>query len=101
MADMRRRSPEPPQGAPQIQFKPGIANETLRELAPLLALRLAVEAITEGDPPWPERSWNKYSPSLRTTPSPPSQAASASLLAYWLTGTDPHLTRLTQWLQPA
>jgi hypothetical protein len=37
MADMRRRSPEPPPGAPQIQFKPGIANEMLRELAPLLA----------------------------------------------------------------
>jgi len=37
MADMRRRGPEPPPGAPQIQFKPGIANEMLRELAPLLA----------------------------------------------------------------
>jgi hypothetical protein len=37
MADMRRRSPEPPPGAPQIQLKPGLANETLRELAPLLA----------------------------------------------------------------
>jgi len=37
MADMRRRGPEPPPGAPHIQFKPGIANEMLRELAPLLA----------------------------------------------------------------
>jgi hypothetical protein len=37
MADMRRRSPEPPPGPPQIEFKPGIAKETLRELAPLLA----------------------------------------------------------------
>jgi hypothetical protein len=37
MADMRRRSPEPPPGAPQIEFKPGIAKEMLRELAPLLA----------------------------------------------------------------
>jgi hypothetical protein len=37
MADMRRRHPEPPPGAPQIQFKPGLANEMLRELAPLLA----------------------------------------------------------------
>ena len=34
---MRRRGPEPPPGPPQIQFKPGIAKETLRELAPLLA----------------------------------------------------------------
>lgn len=37
MADMRRRRPEPPPGAPQIQLKPGLAQETLRELAPLLA----------------------------------------------------------------
>lgn len=37
MADMRRRSPEPPPGAPQTQFKPGLADQTLRELAPLLA----------------------------------------------------------------
>ncbi|HEY5474939.1 MAG TPA: hypothetical protein VIK32_17355 [Candidatus Limnocylindrales bacterium] len=37
MADMRRLSPEPPPGAPQIQHKPGLANEMLRELAPLLA----------------------------------------------------------------
>lgn len=37
MTDMRRRHPEPPPGAPQIQFKPGLANEMLRELAPLLA----------------------------------------------------------------
>jgi hypothetical protein len=37
MADMRRRTPEPPPGLPQIQLKPGLAKETLRELAPLLA----------------------------------------------------------------
>ena len=37
MPDMRRQHPEPPPGAPQIQFKPGLANEMLRELAPLLA----------------------------------------------------------------
>lgn len=34
---MRRRRPEPPPAAPQIQLKPGLAQETLRELAPLLA----------------------------------------------------------------
>ena len=34
---MRRQSPEPDPGPPQIQFKPGIAKEMLRELAPLLA----------------------------------------------------------------
>jgi len=37
MADMRRRSPEPPAGPPLIQHKPGLANEMLQELAPLLA----------------------------------------------------------------
>jgi hypothetical protein len=37
MADMRRRGPEPPPGPPQIQIKPGLAQETLRELGPLLA----------------------------------------------------------------
>jgi hypothetical protein len=36
-ADMRRRNPEPPPGPPQIQLKPGMAQELLRELAPLLA----------------------------------------------------------------
>jgi len=37
MPDMRRRSPEPPPADPQVQLKPGLAKETLRELAPLLA----------------------------------------------------------------
>jgi hypothetical protein len=37
MPDMRRRTPEPPAAAPQIQFKPGMADELLQELAPLLA----------------------------------------------------------------
>lgn len=37
MADMRRRRPEPPPRPPQIEIKPGLAQDTLRELAPLLA----------------------------------------------------------------
>jgi hypothetical protein len=37
MANMHRRDPEPPPGPPRIEFKPGMANELLRELAPLLA----------------------------------------------------------------
>ena len=37
MADMRRGGPEPAPGPPQIQFVPGSAQQTLRELAPLLA----------------------------------------------------------------
>jgi hypothetical protein len=37
MANMRRRDPEPPPGPPRIEFKPGMANDLLRELGPLLA----------------------------------------------------------------
>ena len=37
MVDMRRCSPEPLPGAPRIEFRPGLANEMLHELAPLLA----------------------------------------------------------------
>jgi hypothetical protein len=37
MADMRRRRPEPPPGPPRVQLTPGLADQTLRELAPLLA----------------------------------------------------------------
>lgn len=37
MADMRRRGPQPPPGLPQVQFTPGLADQMLRELAPLLA----------------------------------------------------------------
>jgi hypothetical protein len=37
MPDMRRNSPEPVPGPPQIQMKPGMANEMMRDLAPLLA----------------------------------------------------------------
>ncbi|MGH3517126.1 MAG: hypothetical protein ACRDQ7_06835 [Haloechinothrix sp.] len=34
---MRRRAPEPLPGMPSLEHKPGLANDTLRELAPLLA----------------------------------------------------------------
>jgi hypothetical protein len=37
MADLRRGDPELPPGLPEIQFKPGLANELMQELAPLLA----------------------------------------------------------------
>jgi hypothetical protein len=37
VAEMRRHDPEPPPGPPRIEFKPGMANQMLRELAPLLA----------------------------------------------------------------
>lgn len=37
MPDIRRRTPEPPAAAPEVQFKPGMANELLQQLAPLLA----------------------------------------------------------------
>ena len=37
VVDMRRRGPEPPWAGPEIEFKPGMAREMLRERAPLLA----------------------------------------------------------------
>lgn len=37
MADMRRHGPEPAAGLPRIEHKPGMADEMMRELAPLLA----------------------------------------------------------------
>ena len=37
MADMRRRGPEPAAGLPRIEHKAGMAEEMMRELAPLLA----------------------------------------------------------------
>ena len=37
VANLRRRTPEPPAGPPEVEFRPGLANETLGELAPLLA----------------------------------------------------------------
>lgn len=37
MADLRRSRPEPPLGPPKIQWKSGLADELMSELAPLLA----------------------------------------------------------------
>lgn len=37
MADMRRRGPEPAAGLPRIEHKPGMADEMMHGLAPLLA----------------------------------------------------------------
>lgn len=37
MPTMRRTSPEPLPGAPRVEHRPGLAKETFRELAPLLA----------------------------------------------------------------
>ncbi|MGZ6693385.1 MAG: hypothetical protein ACXVHQ_39065 [Solirubrobacteraceae bacterium] len=37
MANMRRRTPEPPPGPPEVHLTPGLADQTLHELAPLLA----------------------------------------------------------------
>ena len=37
VADMRRRRPEPPPGRPEFRYTPGVADEMLRELGPLVA----------------------------------------------------------------
>lgn len=46
MPSMRRRRPEPPAGMPAVEHRPGLADEMLRELAPLLA----EEGINLNDP---------------------------------------------------
>jgi hypothetical protein len=46
VSNMRRRRPEPPAGMPQVEHRPGMADEMLRELAPLLA----EEGINLDDP---------------------------------------------------
>lgn len=37
MADLRRKTPESPLGLPRVEMRPGLADEVMRELAPLLA----------------------------------------------------------------
>ena len=49
MADMHRRGPEPPPGPPRIEHRPGMADQMLREMAPLLA----EEGIDLDDPNHP------------------------------------------------
>lgn len=46
MVDLRRRSPEAPPSGPTVEFKPGLADEMMREMAPLLA----EEGINLDDP---------------------------------------------------
>lgn len=60
MPDMRRRTPEPPAGPPQIQFKPGMANELLQQLAPLLAEEgIDVNNIDASDPGTLQQALNR------------------------------------------
>ncbi len=60
MADLRRRSPEPPAGMPRVEFKPGLADETLRELAPLLAQEgIDVDKLEVADLPTLQRALNR------------------------------------------
>src|SRR5690349_14947691 len=57
---MRRRGPEPPPGPPRIEFRPGMANEMLRELAPLLAEEgIDVENIDVQDVETLQRAMNR------------------------------------------
>jgi hypothetical protein len=60
MPDMRRRTPESPAGPPQIQFKPGMANELLHQLAPLLAEEgIDVTNIDASDPDTLQQALNR------------------------------------------
>jgi hypothetical protein len=59
--DMRRRAPEPqPAGLPDIEFKPGMADELLRELAPPLAEEgIDVSNIDVADPDTLQQALNR------------------------------------------
>lgn len=46
-AGLRRSTPEPPRGLPEVRHRPGLADELMRELAPLLA----EDGIDLDDPP--------------------------------------------------
>ena len=57
---MRRRSPEPPAGPPEIQLEPGMADELLHELAPLLAEEgIDVDNIDVADPDTLQQALNR------------------------------------------
>jgi hypothetical protein len=57
---MRRRHPEPPPGPPRIQRTPGLADETLRELAPLLAEEgIDIENLDAIDMPTLQQALNR------------------------------------------
>jgi hypothetical protein len=57
---MRRRNPEPPPGPPRVQHTPGLADETLRELAPLLAEEgIDIENLDAIDLPRLQRALNR------------------------------------------
>ena len=84
MADMRRRGPEPPPGPPQIQLNPGMAQELLRELAPLLA----EEGIDAGNIDVPDmetlqralnRAMERHNMSLFTPVGPARELAAVTL----------------------
>jgi len=137
MTDMRRRSPEPSPRPPTIEIKPGMAQELLRELAPLLAeegidvdnidvpdlqtlqaalnramerhnmslftpigharelaaatLRLAAEAIADGDTPLAARILDQAQPESPDGSAPTVAACTGvalGLLDQWLAGHD-------------
>ncbi len=78
--DMRRRSPEPPAAPPGIQFKPGMASDLLRELAPLLAEEgIDADNIDVPDVETLQRALNRamerHNMSLFTPDDPPASRA--------------------------
>lgn len=57
---MRRRSPEPPPGPPEIELTPGLTAETLAELAPLLAEEgIDLDTLDAADPDTVQRALNR------------------------------------------
>jgi hypothetical protein len=82
MVDIHRRGPAPPWAGPEIEFKPGMAREMLRDLAPLLAIARPLPAVPRCDPLWIARCARAGSPpviagtscpgSSPATPDPPA-----------------------------
>jgi hypothetical protein len=72
MADRRRRRPQPPPGPPQLQWTPGLADDLLRELAPLLAEEgIDVDAIDVPDLQTLQAAMNRAVERLNMTRFPP------------------------------
>ena len=86
VTDMRRRGPEPPPGPPEIQLKPGMAKEMLRELAPLLAEEgIDVDNIDVPDMETLQRALNRAverQNMARFTPVGPARDLAATTLRF-------------------
>lgn len=104
MADRRRRRTQPPPGPPQLQWTPGLADDLLRELAPLLAEEgIDVDAIDGPDPQTLQAAMNRAVERLNMTRFTPvgraRDLAVAALRQAVEALTDDDTTRATEVLE--